>query len=130
MPLKARTRARRLSLTSLIDVIFLLLLFFMLSSTFSRFSEIEISAAGAAGATAPQEDRQVFFLRLSTGGATLNGTEIALAALVEAVAARREDGPAVLLVSVGPEVTAQRLADALVAARALPDISITVLEGA
>ena len=31
-------------MTSLIDVIFLLLLFFMLSSTFSRFAEVEISA--------------------------------------------------------------------------------------
>ena len=29
-------------MTSLIDVIFLLLLFFMLSSTFSRFAEVEL----------------------------------------------------------------------------------------
>jgi biopolymer transport protein ExbD len=32
-------------MTSLIDVIFLLLLFFMLSSTFSRFGEVELTAA-------------------------------------------------------------------------------------
>ena len=32
-------RRRRLPLTPLIDVIFLLLLFFMLSSTFTRFSD-------------------------------------------------------------------------------------------
>ncbi|WP_367714863.1 biopolymer transporter ExbD [Nitratireductor sp. GISD-1A_MAKvit] len=40
-------RRKPLSLTSLIDVIFLLLLFFMLSSTFTRFASVEIS--GGAG---------------------------------------------------------------------------------
>ena len=50
-------------MTSLIDVIFLLLLFFMLSSTFSRFAEVEISAA-AGGAAAPS-DTPPAFLRLS-----------------------------------------------------------------
>ncbi len=39
-------------MTSLIDVIFLLRLFFMLSSTFSRFAEVELTAAGAS-ASAP-----------------------------------------------------------------------------
>ena len=40
-------------MTSLIDVIFLLLLFFMLTSTFSKFAEIELAAAtsGAGAAT-------------------------------------------------------------------------------
>nr|WP_319484810.1 biopolymer transporter ExbD [uncultured Cohaesibacter sp.] len=42
------TRKRRsvIGLTSLIDVIFLLLLFFMLSSTFSRYSELDLGVAG------------------------------------------------------------------------------------
>ncbi len=44
-------RRRAISLTSLIDVIFLLLLFFMLSSTFTRFAEMEVSG-GAASASA------------------------------------------------------------------------------
>ena len=34
---------RQISVTSLIDVIFLLLLFFMLSSTFSKFADVELS---------------------------------------------------------------------------------------
>ena len=41
-----QARSRKLSLTSLIDVIFLLLLFFMLTSTFTRFGEIEIAPPG------------------------------------------------------------------------------------
>jgi hypothetical protein len=36
-------------LTSLIDVIFILLLFFMLSSTFTRYGELSLSTAQAAG---------------------------------------------------------------------------------
>jgi biopolymer transport protein ExbD len=42
------TRKRRsiVGLTSLIDVIFLLLLFFMLSSTFSRYSELDLGVTG------------------------------------------------------------------------------------
>ena len=39
---------KRLALTSLIDIIFLLLLFLMLTSTFSKFSEIELGVATTA----------------------------------------------------------------------------------
>ena len=45
MALKRKTIRRRASITSLIDVIFLLLLFFMLASTFSKFSDVEVSVA-------------------------------------------------------------------------------------
>lgn len=47
----SKTRRRRsvVSLTSLIDVIFLLLLFFMLSSTFSRYSQLDLGVAGTGG---------------------------------------------------------------------------------
>ncbi|WP_420414974.1 biopolymer transporter ExbD [Roseibium sp.] len=38
-----------ISLTPLVDVIFLLLLFFMLSSTFSQFGQVEIGAPSAGG---------------------------------------------------------------------------------
>ena len=72
MRVEARlTRRKRLSLTSLIDVIFLLLLFFMLSSTFSRFSQVEI-AQGTAAAAAGQPDA---ILSLSLDGLRLNGEE-------------------------------------------------------
>jgi biopolymer transport protein ExbD len=128
MALKAQRRARRLSLTSLIDVIFLLLLFFMLTSKFSRHAEIELSAAGAAGA-ADAGERQVFFLRLTREGATLNSRSLELSSLAATVEETMDEGLAALLVSVGAEVTAQTLADALVAARDLPEVPVTVLEG-
>jgi biopolymer transport protein ExbD len=41
-----------ISITPLIDVVFILLLFFMLSSTFSRTHQIEVKAASEGGAQA------------------------------------------------------------------------------
>jgi biopolymer transport protein ExbD len=127
MPVRAvGSRRRALSLTSLIDVIFLLLLFFMLTSTFTRYSEIQLSAAGA-GATAPASDAPPLFLRLRAERLTLNGSQVPLDALEDAIAARME-GPTTLLVSAGAEVSAQRLVDLLVALGQAPDLSVVVLE--
>src|SRR6056297_2844310 len=68
--MRRHRRRRRLSMTSLIDVIFLLLLFFMLSSTFTRFAEVELAAAGEGGAAS--ENRPVF-LSLGVDALLLNG---------------------------------------------------------
>lgn len=116
-------RRRRLSLTSLIDVIFLLLLFFMLTSTFSRFAEVELSAAAPAGA--PSETPPVF-LRLSPEAVNVNGETVDLRALDTALA---HDGQGVrpVLVSLSGEVTSQRLADLLGALRGVPKVAPTVL---
>ncbi|WP_286163844.1 biopolymer transporter ExbD [Loktanella sp. PT4BL] len=119
-------RRRRLSMTSLIDVIFLLLLFFMLSSTFTRFSEVEFAAARSGG-TASSE--RPVFLSLAAVSLRLNGSETALDSLPPALAAHRTgDTPLGVLVSTGADVTAQRLTDLLVALRAIPHITVTVLE--
>ncbi|GAB5446159.1 MAG: hypothetical protein Gyms2KO_10320 [Gymnodinialimonas sp.] len=112
-------------MTSLIDVIFLLLLFFMLTSTFTRFSEIQLSAAGS-GAGAPS-DAAPLFLTLSPETASLNGTEVAISALPVAIAALSTDAPT-LLVSADDAVTSQRLVDLLVALAPVANLSITVLD--
>lgn len=111
-------------MTSLIDVIFLLLLFFMLTSTFSKFSEVELSAAGS-GATAPS-DTPPIFLQLETGTLRLNGDALSMAELPMSSLAQAEEGT-VLLVSLGKEVNAQRLTDLLVVLRGLPLLRVTVL---
>jgi biopolymer transport protein ExbD len=112
-PKKARRVGyrRRLSLTPLIDVIFLLLLLFMLTSTFTPFAELELGAAGT-GAAAPETPPM--FLRVSQEALSLNGRAVALAALAAEVTARAPEGAA-LLVSLGGEVGAQRLTAVLVA---------------
>ena len=126
--MRRRNARRRLSLTSLIDVIFLLLLFFMLSSTFTRFAEVELSAAGSGAAVSAQKP---IFLSLAPDTLRLNGEAVALDSLADTLAARgTDDTPITVLVALQGEVSAQRLTDLLVAVRGLPNLRLTVLEAA
>ena len=63
-----------------------------------------------------------------TEGLRLNGDALALDALTASPLAEAEKGTP-LLVSLGAEVEAQALADLLIALRALPGLSVSVLEG-
>ncbi|MEQ8903127.1 MAG: biopolymer transporter ExbD [Roseovarius sp.] len=117
-------RRRKLSLTSLIDVIFLLLLFFMLSSTLSQFEEVDLATAGQ-GQTATSDTRPIF-VQLREDSLRVNAREVPLEGLAEALAALTE-GEARALVSTGAEVTAQRLTDLLLALRGIPGLSVQVL---
>lgn len=113
-------------MTSLIDVIFLLLLFFMLSSTFSKFSEVELTAAGSSRVAAAE--RPPLFLRLSPDDLSLNGQAVDLAALGATLAPEADpDAPRALIVALTPEVSSQRLTDLLVALRGVRGIAPTVL---
>jgi biopolymer transport protein ExbD len=117
---------RKLSMTSLIDVIFLLLLFFMLTSTFTRFAEVELTAAGAGGTAAA--GTPPLFLKLSQEGMQLNLQPLAIEALAQELSARKPvEGTQAVLVSLGADVSAQRLTDLLVVLRAVPGIKATVL---
>ena len=114
-------------MTSLIDVIFLLLLFFMLSSTFSKFSEIELSA-GSKGA-GPTHDTAPLFLELSEETLRLNGKSLTLTTLAQAIEGTRQSEAQPLLVSLKEGATAQRLTDLLIALRSVKGLSLTVLGG-
>lgn len=109
-------------MTSLIDVIFLLLLFFMLSSTFARYSDVEMALAGAGGGADTVEGAA--FLRLGPDRIDLNGSTLALDVLPGRLAAL--EAP-LLIVSVRPEVSAQRLTDLLVVLRDAPEVEIVLL---
>ena len=114
-------------MTSLIDVIFLLLLFFMLSSTFTRFAELEL-AAGGTGGGADNTSRPVF-LRLSPERLSLNGAERTLVGLPAALKAQqRTDGALPVIVALTGAVTAQRLTDLLATLRRVPGLTVPVLE--
>lgn len=128
MPVSPATfRRRKLSLTSLIDVIFLLLLFFMLSSTFSRNGEIAFLAA--AKGSGIMTERPPLFLRLNGTSLSLNGVAIAAGQLVPAIKERIGDTPAPrVIVSVTGDVTSQGLVDVLVPLGQLPGAEITVVE--
>lgn len=109
----ARRHRRRLSLTSLIDVIFLLLMFFMLTSTFAREVEFDLALAGTGASESPARP---VFLQLGADSLTLNGEPLALDDLTAALGAGEPEAP--VLVSLADAVQAQRLVDLLAALRA------------
>ncbi|MEM9434623.1 MAG: biopolymer transporter ExbD [Pseudomonadota bacterium] len=111
-------------MTSLIDVIFLLLLFFMLSSTFSRFAEVEITAGGGGG-TSDQAADTLLFLRVSEDRLTLNGDLLSADALEDHLAEIEE---ATLIVSVADSTPAQLLVDILVLTRNFQSLNVSVLD--
>jgi biopolymer transport protein ExbD len=128
MPVRAATRKRRpITLTPLIDIIFLLLLFFMLSSTFTRFAELPLMNAGGgivAGGPPP------LFLQLTEAGLRLNGTALTLEALPAALAeVEPEVGGAqvTLLVTLDDAVTSQELVDLLALLRGRTWLAVSVL---
>jgi len=113
-------------MTSLIDVIFLLLLFFMLSSTFSRFAEVELSTASAGGADS--SDVETSFLQLGEETLRVNGREVGLGGLPERFADMSPEADRLqVIVSMADDVTSQRLTDLLVVLRGIDRLSISVL---
>lgn len=122
--MRRRKPRNRLSLTSLIDVIFLLLLFFMLSSTFSRFAEVPLplGSQGQAGAS----DTPPVFLRLTEEALTVNGRESEVAELSAALNGISPDEKQVIL-STTDDVSSQRLIDVLAALRGMQNTAVHVL---
>lgn len=113
---------RAVSMTPLIDVIFLLLLFFMLTSTFSTFGEIELSQATAGSATPVTTSEQRAFVQLGATRLILNGAPITLDELVTRVEAGQ------VLVSLDADASAQRVVDLLVRLRGRDGLTVMVLE--
>lgn len=104
-------KRRPVSLTSLIDVIFLLLLFFMLTSTFSKYNEFEVSASKAGGGNSTAKPN--IFISLGVGAWRINGIETtadgALAVLENF--GKGEENKAII--QIHDDVTSQALVDAL-----------------
>ncbi|PJF10554.1 biopolymer transporter ExbD [Pseudorhodobacter sp. MZDSW-24AT] len=116
-------RRRALSMTSLIDVIFLLLLFFMLSSTFTRFGDLPLTTATGGAAVASEAP---LFLRLTEETLMLDTEAVDLASLPTVLAAR---APARVVLAPSTEVSSQRLVDVLALLLDLPDITLRVIGG-
>ncbi len=117
---------RRLSMTSLIDVIFLLLLFFMLSSTFSRFGEVKLELGGS-GTVAPAQQLPMILLRISADGLALNGKPVELQDTPDALGQLRDGKPAHLVVSVAEDATAEGLVQILHQTRSVTDLKVSVV---
>lgn len=126
MALRQTRIRRRLSITSLIDVIFLLLLFFMLASTFSQFSKVEmapVAASGAAGSSAPSDTH---VLLVAESGLELDGTSVGESDLVRLLH-READMQARVDLHVDDSADTQRLIDILAQLKPIEGLHINMV---
>lgn len=127
---KSGFKRRPLAMTSLIDVIFLLLLFFMLTSTFSKYAEVELLSAGAgAGGAQASEQQQKALLRLGPDTLDLNTEPQTLDTLAQAFEKPNDDqAEQVVIVILKDEVSSQRLIDLLAVLHGIQGLTVHVLE--
>jgi biopolymer transport protein ExbD len=119
-------RRRQISMTSLIDIIFLLLLFFMLSSTFSRFADVELGASG--GGNTAQQPMVPAFLKLTATRLLLNGTELTGQTLLSEVERLKSTANVdAIILSVDETASSQQLVDTLLVLRRATDISLQIV---
>ncbi|MEL6486959.1 MAG: biopolymer transporter ExbD [Pseudomonadota bacterium] len=122
----SRRRRRTLSITSLIDVIFLLLLFFMLASTFRQFSELEVAGVSGGRASAAVSDDVPLRLMIEPSSLTFDGSPTAQEALVQRLSAP-SNGAKRMNVEVAPGVTSQRLVDVLVQLEPIDELEVNLV---
>ena len=132
MPLKTQQDEQpALNLTPMIDVVFLLIIFFMVATKFSereRDIELELPEVAAASALTSAPKQRVVAIT-SEGQATLDGTEVSLTELTNALTAARQEYPNTSVVIRGDASCAfQHVAAALAACKDanISDLGITV----
>lgn len=113
----APRQRRGLSVTSLIDIVFLLLLFFMLTSSFSHFSKTQITSA-ESGVMAISEHPSILAKPLNDGW-LINGQPVSDSEITDFLSPYLGKGTDRILLSVSDEVSAQRLVGALEVLRGL-----------
>lgn len=116
-------RRRPLSLTSLIDVIFLLLLFFMLSSTFTRFAKVEVSG-GPASASLSGKTPDILIRLDGEDGWRINGQTLDEDEAVAELLRLGDAGAETAVLLVRGELTSQALVSAV--ERIRKDTSLTL----
>lgn len=126
MPVKKSKKA--ISLTPLIDVVFILLLFFMLSSSFVSYRNIDMPLPDASTESAAS----LLVVDIEAGGSSvrINGESVAIDSLSALSRVISGQGDAVYLVNTGEGVTTQtlvRVMDALKKA-GVANVSIQGLE--
>lgn len=105
-------RRQLISLTPLIDVVFILLLFFMLSSTFMRWRQVDVSAA----VSVQESTKEVRMLRLSAADEGVLSFEQQTYALADQAALKTliaQDSEAVYALDVEAGVKTQSMINAL-----------------
>ena len=103
------TNSRRISasieLTPLIDIMFQLLLFFILSTTFKNSPSFEVSLPEASTDQINQRDNSVTLSLTDKGDIIIDDRLVSETALLDLLAKRVVDNPAILLVIEADEAT-------------------------
>ncbi|MGM0412317.1 MAG: ExbD/TolR family protein [Pseudomonadota bacterium] len=126
MHIETRTAPRRrlISLTPLIDVVFILLVFFMLASTFMEWRLIDLQIGGEGGG---EVDPSAARIHLTAEGVR---HEDRLWETDELLPHLEEEGAEQIRVEVGEGVALQRAVDLVTRLRSLPGASVSLAGGA
>ncbi|MGR8919251.1 MAG: ExbD/TolR family protein [Gammaproteobacteria bacterium] len=110
MPMRRHRRSGRMSLTPLIDCVFILLVFFMLQTNFLRPRAIEFSQS--AGSSSAASDSTMIAVELHDNGTIwLNGAASSLDALRAYAARVTEPDRTRVMLAVDPDVQLQGAVD-------------------
>jgi biopolymer transport protein ExbD len=129
MQLNSPIRPRRaISLTPLIDVVFLLLVFFMLASTFLKFTNIPVTTAGR-GAPTQTAPRDIALIHLNADQrVAVNGVSVPPGRLKEHLLGLHRNGIKQVIIRAKPGTTVSDLATVLTNARRIPFTAIHVID--
>lgn len=119
-------RARKLSLTPLIDVVFLLLIFFMLASTFTTFKTLPLAVGGSTNAAG--DLKKIMLLRIREAEALeLNGQVMQAEEIRAALKAHAETAEAKLIIRPATGTSVQTLVTVMDMARHAGITATTIL---
>lgn len=103
----AHRRKRAISLTPLIDVVFILLLFFMLSSNFMHWKQVDLSSPTSEPTDPDQKDIQVVTILNDGGELDFAGTAVHISNTEQLKAMIAEQPDAVYAIKVDSDVMTQ-----------------------
>lgn len=109
---------KAISLTALIDVVFILLMFFMLTSSFTKWNSQQIKASVGGDSVAATQDKDMQFLLLMRDGqaAVFKGSERSGAEPLDQ-ALLRLDAKALVTLVPDAELTVQQILDSIATLR-------------
>jgi biopolymer transport protein ExbD len=112
MPLRKHRRSGRMSLTPLIDCVFILLVFFMLQTNFLRPRAIEFSQT-TGSSNASTESTMIAVELHDNGTVWLNGGASSMGALRSYASGLSEPGKTRVMLAVDPDVVLQNAVDVM-----------------
>ncbi|MFP4132454.1 MAG: ExbD/TolR family protein [Thiohalospira sp.] len=119
----AAPRRRLISLTPLIDVVFILLVFFMLASSFMEWRLIDLEVGGEGGG---EVDPAAARVQLTAEGIRHEDRDWEVAELLPHL---EEEGAELIRVEMGEGVDLQRAVDLMTRLRTLPGASVSLANG-